>query len=173
MEIKGPVFKDERGYFFENYNRIRFEEAGLPTNFKQDNFSRSQAGILRGMHLQLEPNAQVKYVRTLIGSVLDVVVDLRKDSPTYGQTHSVVLDSREFNALLIPEGFAHGFAALEETIFHYKCSDIYHPESETGIRWDDPDLAIDWKLKDPLISDKDKKLPTFKEFTEKFRAHLK
>ncbi len=170
VEIKGPVFKDGRGYFFENYNKQRFEKAGLPTNFIQDNFSRSQAGIVRGMHLQLPPHDQKKYVRVLMGRVLDVVVDVRPGSPTYGGVHQVVLDADEFNALLIPEGFAHGFAALKESIFHYKCTDVYHPESEAGIRWDDPDLAIDWRLKDPLISEKDKNLPTFKEFTAKYSS---
>ncbi len=173
MEVRGPIFKDDRGYFFENYNKARFEAAGLPTNFVQDNFSRSSAGIVRGMHLQMPPHGQLKYVRALMGRVLDVVVDLRPGSETYGESHSLILDANEFNALVVPAGFAHGFAVLEEAIFHYKCTEIYHPESETGIRWDDPELNIDWMVKDPVISEKDKKLPTFKEFTEKYSKDIK
>ena len=173
IEVKGSVFKDERGYFFENYNKDRFNDAGLPTNFVQDNFSRSTAGIVRGMHLQLPPHGQLKFVRALEGRVLDVVVDLRPGSPTYGTSHSLILDAKEFNALIVPAGFAHGFAVLEDAIFHYKCTEVYHPESETGVRWNDPDLAIDWMVKDPIISEKDKKLPTFKEFTEKYTTNIK
>ncbi len=168
LEIKGPVFSDDRGYFFENYNQERFREAGLPTHFRQDNFSRSAKGIVRGLHLQMHPHRQLKYVRAIMGRVLDVVVDLRPDSATFGKHHSLILDAREFNAMIVPEGFAHGFAALEDCIFHYKCTEVYHPESETGIRWDDPDLGIDWMVNDPIISEKDKKLPTFKEFTHNY-----
>ena len=173
LEIKGPVFSDDRGYFFENYNETRFRDEGLPTNFRQDNFSRSKKGTVRGLHLQLAPHRQLKYVRAIMGKVLDVVVDLRPESATYGKHHSLILDSDAFNSMIIPGGFAHGFAALEDSIFHYKCTEIYHPESETGVRWDDPDLGIDWMVKNPIVSEKDKKLPTFKEFTEKYSAQSK
>jgi dTDP-4-dehydrorhamnose 3,5-epimerase len=166
LHLKGKVFKDDRGYFFENYNESLFREHGLPVNFVQDNFSRSKKGVVRGLHLQLEPHGQLKYVRTISGNILDVAVDLRPSSPTFGEVFSTVLEGGTTNALIIPAGFAHGFAALEDSVFHYKCTGIYHPASETGIRWNDSDLGIDWMVKDPIVSEKDKKLPTFREFKD-------
>jgi dTDP-4-dehydrorhamnose 3,5-epimerase len=168
LQIKNSVFKDVRGYFFENYNQNSFTHSGLPVNFVQDNFSYSHKGVVRGLHLQMSPHQQMKYVRTIKGSILDVAVDLRPDSATFGEVFSMVLTADAFNALLLPEGFGHGFAALEDSILHYKCTDTYHPGHETGIRWDDPELAIDWRVNNPVVSEKDKNLPTFKEFRKNF-----
>lgn len=166
LHIKNPVFKDHRGYFFENYNEGTFRKYNLPVNFVQDNFSRSKKGVVRGLHVQLAPHGQLKYVRTLVGSILDVAIDLRNGSETFGEVFSMILPGNTANALIIPAGFAHGFAALEDSVFHYKCTGMYHPTSETGIRWNDSDLAIDWKVEDPIVSEKDKKLPTFREFKD-------
>jgi len=169
-EIKGvfiiepKVFTDERGYFFESFNAKKFKElTGSDLNFVQDNQSKSNRGTLRGLHYQDEPHAQGKLVRVISGAVLDVVVDIRKDSPTYGKHISEVLTSFDNNMLWLPPGMAHGFVALEDyTIFSYKCTDYYHPESEKCIVWNDEDLKIDWRFDEPLISEKDKKGMLFK-----------
>lgn len=165
-EIYPAVFKDARGYFLETYKKDVFEKHGLPTDWLQDNQSFSMAGILRGLHFQQGQFAQAKLARVILGKVLDVCVDLRKDSPTFGKAHSVILDSEQHNMLYIPKGFAHGFAVLEDAVFSYKCSNLYDKESEGGIIWDDPELGIDWKVADPILSDKDKLWPTIKEFKE-------
>ena len=164
VEIIPRVFHDDRGFFLETYRESILNEAGIPTSFVQDNQSFSQKNVIRGLHLQLAPHEQIKMVRVTTGRVLDVVVDVRDGSETFGKHFSCVLDGNEGNSLYIPAGFAHGFAVLEDAVFCYKCSDYYHSESETGIRFDDDDLGIDWGIDDPIVSAKDRMLPTFNEF---------
>ena len=167
--IKPDVFEDERGYFFESFNHGKFLNLGLDLRFIQDNESKSKKGVLRGLHFQAPPFAQGKLVRVMQGSVLDVAVDIRKSSPTYGKWESIVLSGQNKWMYWIPEGFAHGFATLEDdTIFFYKCTNVYNKASEGSILWNDPDLNIHWNIKDPVISDKDKMSPTFKEFKSPF-----
>jgi dTDP-4-dehydrorhamnose 3,5-epimerase len=162
--IEPRVFKDERGYFFESYNKKKFEEAGLQYDFVQDNQSKSQYGVIRGLHYQLAPFAQAKLVRVLEGKVLDVVVDIRKNSPTFGKTFSIELSADNFRQLLVPRGFAHGFSVLSETaIFAYKCDNIYNKSAERGILYNDTQLNINWKIpiNKAIISEKDKINPVF------------
>lgn len=167
--IKPDVFKDERGYFFESYNKERFAKAGLNMDFVQDNESKSDKGVLRGLHFQKPPYAQGKLVRVIKGSVMDVAVDLRKESPTYGKWESVVLTEENKLQFWIPEGFAHGFVALEDnTIFNYKCTNVYNKESEGSILWNDPDINISWNIDNPILSEKDKISPLFKNFKSPF-----
>ncbi len=167
--IKPDVFKDERGYFFESYNKERFAKAGLNMDFVQDNESKSDKGVLRGLHFQKPPFAQGKLVRVIKGSVMDVAVDLRKGSPTYGKWESVVLTEENKLQFWIPEGFAHGFVALEDnTIFNYKCTNVYNKESEGSILWNDPDININWNIDNPILSEKDKISPLFKNFESPF-----
>ena len=154
-------FHDERGYFYESYNQKRFAANGIPEDFVQDNFSFSTKGVLRGLHFQHNPHGQGKLVRVMTGKALDVVVDLRKDSPTFGQHEKIVLDADKGNMLYVPIGFAHGFVALEETIFVYKCTNFWNKDAESGIRWNDPKLGIDWGVENPIVSDKDQILPDF------------
>lgn len=162
--VEPKVFGDDRGFFCETYNENVFLEAGLITNWKQDNWSRSQKNVLRGLHFQTAPHAQAKLVRVTSGSAFDVAVDIRRGSPTYGQWFGLVLSAQNKKALYVPEGFAHGFLALEDqTDFFYKCSSLYHPQSEGGYLWNDPALGIDWPLgaNVPLLSDKDQKYLPF------------
>ena len=167
--IKPDVFIDERGYFFESYNRQRFLEHGLDLNFVQDNESKSMKGVLRGLHFQKPPYAQGKLVRVVKGTVMDVAVDIRKNSPTYGQWESVILTDANKLLLWIPEGFAHGFVCLEDhSIFSYKCTNIYNKASEGSLRWNDPDLNIRWDIDSPILSEKDKVSPLFKDFESPF-----
>ncbi len=169
LVIKPQVFKDERGYFFESYNKQKYIDAGISTEFIQDNESKSQKGVLRGLHFQNPPYSQGKLVRVVKGAVLDVAVDLRVGSPTYGQWDSVVLS--EDNKLLywLPEGMAHGFLTLEnDTIFSYKCTNLYNKNAEGSIRWDDPDLNIAWGTLKPILSEKDKTTPFLKELDNQF-----
>lgn len=169
--INPSIFQDERGYFFEAYNQAKFLENGLNYNFIQDNQSFSRIGVIRGLHLQNKPYAQAKLVRVLEGEILDVAVDLRKDSPTFGQHFSVVLSAENKKQLMIPHGFAHGFSVLSETAsVLYKVDQVYHKESERGIRFDDPDLNIDWQLDsaEVIVSEKDLVLPGFKEIDWEF-----
>ena len=167
--IKPDVFKDERGYFYESYNKERFAKIGLNIDFVQDNESKSDKGVLRGLHFQKPPFAQGKLVRVIKGSVMDVAVDLRKDSPTYGKWESVVLTEDNKLQFWIPEGFAHGFVALEDnTIFNYKCTNVYNKESEGSILWNDPDININWNIDNPILSEKDKISPLFKNFESPF-----
>lgn len=165
--IEPTVFKDSRGYFFESFNQQRFEElTGQNGAFVQDNQSKSTYGVLRGLHLQKGEHAQAKLVRVLEGAVIDVAVDLRKDSPTYGEWVSVELTAENNLQFYVPRGFAHGFAVLSETaIFAYKCDNVYHKEAEGGLRFDDPDLNIDWKIPADQIntSEKDQILPFLKD----------
>lgn len=164
LEIIPTVYKDERGSFLESYNRQLFEANNLPTHFVQDNQSFSIKGVVRGLHFQRAPHAQGKLVRVISGRVLDIAVDIRPDSPTFGQYEAVELDGIRNNMFYIPEGFAHGFAALEDSIFSYKCTNLYHKASEGGIIWNDPELNIDWQVANPIVSEKDVLLPTFKAY---------
>jgi dTDP-4-dehydrorhamnose 3,5-epimerase len=160
--IEPRVFEDERGFFYESFNQQKFEEAvGRPVTFVQDNHSRSVKGVLRGLHYQVPPHAQGKLVRVTLGEVFDVAVDIRKDSPTFGQWVGECLSADNKRQLWIPEGFAHGFYVTSDIAdFQYKCTDYYAPECEQGIRWDDPKLGIDWPLisgeSDILVSEKDR-----------------
>ncbi|WP_298741686.1 dTDP-4-dehydrorhamnose 3,5-epimerase [uncultured Chitinophaga sp.] len=165
------VFADSRGYFFESYNANAFEQEGLHFPFVQDNQARSTYGVLRGLHYQLEPYAQTKLVRALEGRILDVVVDIRKGSPTYGKVFTIELSAENKLQLLVPKGFAHGYAVLSETAeVMYKCDNFYHKASEGGIIYNDPALNIDWgiDLKDAIVSDKDQVLPTLAESQHNF-----
>ena len=167
--IKPKVFEDHRGYFFESYNKEVFLRNGIDQNFVQDNESMSGKGVLRGLHFQKPPFTQGKLVRVMRGSVLDVAVDLRKKSPTYGEWVSVVLSQENKWMYWIPPGFAHGFVTLEDhTIFFYKCTNVYNKESEGAIAWNDSDLNIDWKISDPILAAKDKAAPFFKGFESPF-----
>jgi len=167
IQIVPVVFHDSRGWFFEFFKSSKFQAVTGGHSFSQDNISFSTPNVLRGLHLQIAPSEQAKLVMVITGRVLDVVVDLRKGSPTFGKTFQVELNGQSKNMLYIPEGFAHGFAALEESCFLYKCSTEYNPKNETGIIWNDPDLNIDWKIRNPIVSDKDKQLPTLKELLVK------
>jgi dTDP-4-dehydrorhamnose 3,5-epimerase len=156
LVIRPRVFEDSRGYFFESYNRNNFLKAGLGLDFVQDNQSLSHRGVLRGLHFQNPPHAQGKLVRVITGAVFDVAVDIRRNSPTYGQWFGLELTERNKWMMYIPEGFAHGFATLSDnTVFSYKCTNFYNKESEGCILWNDPQLGIDWKLDKPLLSEKD------------------
>lgn len=167
IEIYPRVFGDARGHFFESYREDLFAQNGIPFQFVQDNQSFSTAGVLRGLHFQNTPFAQGKLVRIIIGKVIDVAVDIRPDSPTFGQYEKFVLDAKLQNMVYIPEGFAHGFAALEDSIFSYKCTNNYNKASEGGIIWNDSDLNIDWCIEHPNVSEKDLELPNFKDLFSK------
>ncbi len=165
--IEPDVYGDSRGYFFESFNKRRFEEqTGISVDFVQDNESRSTYGVVRGLHFQRPPHAQAKLVRVVSGRVLDVAVDLREGSPTYGRHVAVELSGENHRQVFIPKGFAHGFSVLsEEAVFQYKCDDYYAPETEGAVAWDDPDIAIDWRVPadDMILSEKDKKHPRLSE----------
>lgn len=161
--IEPEVFGDERGYFMESFQAKRYAEAGIDQPFVQDNLSFSLKGILRGLHYQ-HPNAQGKLVQVLQGEVFDAAVDIRRGSPTFGQWVGERLDARDHNQLWIPPGFAHGFVALSDTaLFAYKCTDYYAPDSERGIRWDDPDIGIRWPIEPTEISGKDTAAPYLRD----------
>jgi len=164
VEIIPTVYKDERGGFFETFNKTVFEKHGLPIEFIQDNQSFSVKGVVRGLHFQREPYAQGKLVRVVSGRVIDVAVDIRAESPTFGQYELVELDAIRQNMFYVPAGFAHGFVALEDSVFCYKCTNVYNKASEGGIVWNDPDLNIDWQVAAPIVSEKDQQLPLFKHF---------
>lgn len=164
LEIHPKVFDDSRGYFFESYREDWFTSNGITHGWIQDNQSFSQKGTVRGLHFQREPFAQAKLVRVIQGVVKDVVVDLRKDSSTFGKSYSVILDCKKHNLLYVPVGFAHGFSVLEDAVFAYKCSNYYNRESEGGILWNDPVLNIDWEVENPILSEKDQLWPTLEEF---------
>lgn len=167
LELVPEVYHDNRGWFFEFYKQEPFLNHGISYKFTQENISFSQKGVIRGLHFQLAPWQQAKLVSVLSGKVVDVVVDLRKGSPTFGKTHTCVLDSERHNLLMVPEGFAHGFASLEDSLFLYKSSNVYNRDFESGIRWDDPDLNIQWPLTNPVLSEKDQKLTTLQELLRK------
>jgi len=167
--IDPKVFGDERGYFFESFNAEVFKAADLEIDFVQDNESRSARGVLRGLHFQEPPFEQGKLVRVARGAVIDVSVDIRKDSPSYGKWAAFELSEQNKRMLWIPPGFAHGFVTLEDdTIFIYKCTKVYNRESENSIRWNDPDLNIDWGIENPIISDKDNVSPLFRDLMSPF-----
>lgn len=165
--IEPRVFEDARGYFFESFSQREFDEKVAPVRFVQDNESKSSYGVVRGLHLQKPPFSQSKLVRVVRGEVLDVVVDLRKEFPTFGKYVSCVLSEENRRQFFIPKGFAHGFAVLSpEAVFQYKCDEFYHPEAEAAIAWDDPELGIDWMVpqEDVILSAKDSNHPSFAEF---------
>lgn len=168
--IEPKVFVDARGFFYESFNQQIFrEKTGVDLTFCQDNESYSKKNVLRGLHFQLPPFAQGKLVRVVAGRVLDVALDIRRSSPTYGKYETFELSSENKKQLWIPPGFAHGFVALEEnTIFNYKCTNYYSPVSERTIQWNDTDLAIDWKVENPIISEKDQKGLDFITFVSEF-----
>ena len=167
--IKPKVFEDPRGYFYESFNADVFQQHGVDVNFVQDNQSLSQKGVLRGLHFQNPPHTQGKLVRVINGSVLDVVVDIRKNSPTYGQHFDIELNEKNKIQLWIPTGFAHGFLTLENnTIFSYKCTNYYNKQSEDCILWNDVDIGINWNIADPLLSEKDKLGKPLKRFESLF-----
>ena len=171
LEFTPRLFGDPRGLFYETFSARLMHEAGIRADVEwvQDNQSKSQRGVLRGLHFQRPPHAQAKLVRVAQGRVLDVVVDLRRASPTYGQHQQVELTAALGNVLYVPAGFAHGFVALDdETLFLYKCSAYYAPAAEGGLRWNDPALGIDWGVHAPLVSGKDEELPGFAGFESPF-----
>jgi dTDP-4-dehydrorhamnose 3,5-epimerase len=163
--IEPKVFGDHRGFFMESYNKKQFEEVGIDIEFVQDNHSLSvPVGTLRGLHFQLEPKAQTKLVRVTSGAIYDVIVDIRKGSPTYGQWEGYIITAANKRKLLVPKGFAHGFCTVvENTEVIYKVDEYYAPEQDAGILWNDPELGIDWPVQNPILSDKDAKLPILKE----------
>ncbi|MCP4309825.1 MAG: dTDP-4-dehydrorhamnose 3,5-epimerase [Bacteroidetes bacterium] len=164
--IEPKVFRDQRGYFLESYPQAKLEALGIDHKFIQDNQSRSVMGVIRGLHFQQEPNAQTKLVRVTEGVIYDVAVDLREGSLTYGEWYGLELSIENHLQLLVPKGFAHGFSVLSpHATILYKCDAVYHPESESGIRFDDPELHIDWKVSQSsaIISEKDRVLPYLKE----------
>ena len=167
LEIVPEVYNDKRGWFFEFYKEEPFHKHGILYKFPQENVSFSRKGVIRGLHFQLPPWDQAKLVTVLSGKVIDIVVDLRKGSPTFGKTYSCTLDAERHNLLMVPEGFAHGFAALEDSIFLYKSSNLYNREFEGGIVWNDPELNIQWPFANPIISEKDEKLDTLQELLRK------
>lgn len=167
--IKPKVFADARGYFFESYNETVFKQNGIVANFVQDNQSLSSTGVLRGLHFQAPPHDQGKLVRVITGAVLDVAVDIRKNSPTYGQHVSIELTEENKTMFYIPSGFAHGFLTLRDnTIFSYKCTNVYNKASEGCVLWNDSDLNINWNVSNPILSDKDLVGTPFKEFKSPF-----
>ncbi len=169
--VEPKVFRDDRGYFLESFNRKAFFEAGINAEFVQDNQSLSNRGTLRGLHGQADPSAQGKLVRVIQGRVIDIAVDIRKNSSTFGQHVSVELTGDNFKMLWIPPGFLHGFSTLEDnTIFAYKVTSLYDRASEIGVKWNDPDLNIDWGIgeNEAMLSDKDLILPLFKDFKSPF-----
>lgn len=167
--IDPTVFGDDRGYFFESYNQKAFHAAGIDPHFLQDNESKSAKGVLRGLHFQEPPYDQGKLVRVVSGAVMDVSLDIRKESPGYGKWAAFELSEQNKRMLWIPPGFAHGFVTLEDdTVFIYKCTNLYNKGSENSIIWNDPDLNIDWGIENPVISEKDMQAPSFKDLNSPF-----
>jgi dTDP-4-dehydrorhamnose 3,5-epimerase len=169
--IEPDVFSDQRGYFFESYNKEKYKELGLDADFVQDNISSSVRGVIRGLHYQLAPYSQGKLIQVLKGRVLDVAVDLRQGSPTFGQHYALEISEENKRQFFVPGGFAHGFSVLsDEVLFHYKCDNIYNREAERGINFNDPMLGIDWQIpeKEAIISGKDQVLPSFNEAERNF-----
>lgn len=162
--LEPKAFEDERGYFTETYSKRVFAELGIEVDFVQDNMSRSKKGVIRGLHMQRPPHTQDKLVRVVRGEIVDVAVDLRVGSPTYGKHQTVILSESNRKMFFVPKGFAHGFLVLSETAdVEYKVSDFYYPETEGGVIWNDADLAIDWGTQDVIVGAKDLLLPTLKE----------
>lgn len=175
FNIEGPlliyprIYEDTRGYFLESFNDLRYCEHIGDVRFFQDNLSSSKKNVVRGLHFQSPPHAQGKLVSVIHGKVLDVIVDIRKSSSTYGQHLAVELSGLDHAQLWIPAGFAHGFVSIEEnSVFSYKCTEVYNPSSEGTLLWNDPDLAIDWKTEHPIVSDKDQLGVFFRNFVSPF-----
>jgi dTDP-4-dehydrorhamnose 3,5-epimerase len=168
--IEPKVFGDHRGFFMESYSKKQYEDLGISYEFVQDNHSLSvPSGTLRGLHFQLEPKAQTKLVRVTSGAIYDVIVDIRRGSPTFGQWEGYIITAANKRQLLVPKGFAHGFCTLvENTEVLYKVDEYYAPEQDAGILWNDPDLGIDWPVQDPILSDKDSDHPRLKEINLNF-----
>jgi len=169
--IEPKIWRDDRGYFYESYTKKTFKEAGIYADFVQDNQSLSQKGTLRGLHAQTDTSAQGKLVRVITGRVIDVAVDIRKNSPTYGEHLAIELSAEKHNMFWIPPGFLHGFVTLEDhTIFTYKVTNLYDKPSEIGVLWNDKNLNIDWgiDLSEVILSEKDKELPLFEDFISPF-----
>ncbi|MCD4666275.1 dTDP-4-dehydrorhamnose 3,5-epimerase [archaeon] len=167
--IEPKVFKDNRGFFLESFNKSEFTKNGINKEFVQDNFSHSTKGVLRGLHFQLNPKSQGKLVRVSKGEVFDVAVDLRKDSPTYGKWVGIILSEKNMKMLYIPPNFAHGFCVLsEEADFEYKVTKEYSPELERGLIWNDPEIEINWPIKNPTINEKDSQFPLLKNLKTNF-----
>lgn len=167
--IQPRVFPDERGYFYESFNEAKLQAQGFDRKFVQDNISKSTKNVLRGLHFQKPPHAQGKLVQVIRGAVLDVAVDIRKNSPTYGKYFSIELNEENKTQLFVPEGFAHGFLTLEDdTIFSYKCTDFYNKDAEGSLLWDDQDLNINWGVDQPIVSEKDRKASSFQDFKSLF-----
>lgn len=168
LEIRPKVYSDERGYFFESYNEEVFHRIGINVKFVQDNQSFSKKGVVRGLHFQSPPSDQGKLVRVVSGRVLDVALDIRRESPTYGSFFSIELSDKEQNMLYIPPGFAHGFSALTDCIFHYKCTNVYNHLAENGINPLDSEIGIDWQVVAPVVSAKDQILQPFSKLKSPF-----
>ena len=171
LVFEPTVFEDSRGYFFESYNQKLFSEEGIEINFVQDNQAQSAFGIIRGLHFQMDPFAQTKLIRVLSGKIIDAVVDIRKNSPTYGNAYTIELSAENKKQLLIPKGFAHGYSVISETAeVFYKCDAFYRKESEGGILWNDPKLNIDWKVPvdKVLVSEKDARYPSLENCKNNF-----
>lgn len=169
--IQPKIFSDSRGYFFESYKLETFLMAGIPFNPVQDNESKSVRGVIRGLHYQLEPFAQAKLIRVVLGKIYDVAIDLRRNSSTFGKWYGIELDSENKTQFFIPKGFAHGFSVLSDTaVIQYKCDNLYNPQFERGIRLNDPELNIDWRIGDlvPIISEKDLRHPLFSDAEKNF-----
>lgn len=170
--LEPDVFSDERGFFLETWNDRRYENAGIKGSFVQDNVSFSKKGVLRGLHFQY-PQSQDKLVQVLSGEVVDVAVDIRKGSPTFGKWVSEILSDTNHRQMYIPSGFAHGYCVTSETaFFSYKCTDLYNPASEGGIIWNDPDINIDWPMEEPILSSKDAKYPRLKDIRAEKLPHV-
>jgi len=164
IEVIPTILHDDRGWFLESYNKDTFESLNLNLNFVQDNLSFSKAGVLRGLHFQSKPYEQAKIVKVIKGKVLDVAVDIRPGSPTFGQYDKVILTAEDQNMFFIPEGCAHGFLAIEDSYLLYKCTKTYNHEYDTGISFSDPDFDIDWNIDNPKISEKDRNLQSFQAY---------
>jgi dTDP-4-dehydrorhamnose 3,5-epimerase len=171
LVFEPKVFEDNRGYFFESYNQQVFSSEGIQINFVQDNQAKSSFGVVRGLHFQLEPHSQTKLLRVLSGEIIDAVVDMRKGSPTYGKSYTILLSAENKKQLLVPKGFAHGYSVISDTAeVSYKCDEFYHKQSEGGIAWNDPALEIDWQVPADkiIISEKDKEYPLLKNTSHNF-----
>ena len=166
--IRPKIYSDKRGHFYENFNLKLWNSMGLPTDFAQENRSFSVKNTLRGLHFQTPPHGQGKLIQVLKGRVLDVAVDIRRGSKTYGQNFMIELGENDVTQMYIPEGFAHGFCALEDSVFNYKCTSYYEPSAEKSILWNDPDLNIDWGISNPILSVKDSEGQLFKDFVSPF-----
>ena len=169
IEIFPSVYHDHRGWFTESHNEFTFKASGLDLSFVQDNLSFSKKNVLRGLHFQKPPFAQGKLIKVIAGRVLDVAVDIRPDSQTFGKHYAVELSEERQNMFYLPEGFAHGFLALEDSYLFYKCTRAYHKEYDAGIHYQDIELSINWGISSPILSDKDKNLPSFIDYKESLR----